>query len=441
MKKDNNGFKLVGEEDKVSFIKELKKIDWNYWLNRPYSVFMGTLFWEGVREEVFARNDFKGLEPNNHLYQFPDLFYDKKFREKGVVFFDRYFKSNKMSNISDALAKVHSHHIAELNKLIADKKKTIPKKTKILSELVQDYIPYIWIIINLEDYFDKRIASEVPKYVKGDYSKFVGDISLPKKKNVYVMMLDEISSGVSNKKIVEKYGWMRSRDGFTDFYNKEEIEEIRKGIKENNSTEVDIPEGLVGLSEELKELNFFRTSRTDKFYEFFGVARPLMKEISEYVGVSFKELANYDTNSIIWGKPQRYNKDFSYGLIGSRYCISNKPLIPEYKNSVGDEVKGNVAYKGLVRGIAKIVTHQNDAEKVKKGDILVAQMTFPSFIAIMQKAAAFVTDEGSITCHAAIIAREMRKPCIVGTKNGTQILKDGDLVEVDANNGIVKIIK
>jgi pyruvate,water dikinase len=68
-------------------------------------------------------------------------------------------------------------------------------------------------------------------------------------------------------------------------------------------------------------------------------------------------------------------------------------------------------------------------------------MTFPSFISAMQKAAAFVTDEGSITCHAAIIAREMKKPCIVGTKIATQILHDGDLVDVDADNGVVKIIE
>ena len=59
----------------------------------------------------------------------------------------------------------------------------------------------------------------------------------------------------------------------------------------------------------------------------------------------------------------------------------------------------------------------------------------------MEKASAFVTDEGGMLCHAAIIAREMNKPCIVGTKSATKILKDGDLVEVDANAGIVKILK
>ena len=67
-------------------------------------------------------------------------------------------------------------------------------------------------------------------------------------------------------------------------------------------------------------------------------------------------------------------------------------------------------------------------------------MTMPRYLPAMVRAAAFVTDEGGITCHAAIIAREMRKPCIIGTKIATQVLKDGDMVEVDADNGVVRKI-
>jgi len=59
----------------------------------------------------------------------------------------------------------------------------------------------------------------------------------------------------------------------------------------------------------------------------------------------------------------------------------------------------------------------------------------------MERAAAFVTDEGGILCHAAIVAREMSKPCVTATKNATKVLKDGDLVEVDANNGVVRILE
>jgi phosphohistidine swiveling domain-containing protein len=335
---------------------------------------------------------------------------------------------------------MHSHHIKELKKITADQSLTIPQKVFFMSKLIQDYIPYIWIVILFEEHFNRIIAENVPKYIEGDYAKFVGDISIPVKKNIYVKMLDELKAGAPIKEIKNKYGWMKSRDGFTDFYTEKEIDEIKQGIKETEKHKVDIPKKLQWLADELKELNYFRTSRTDKFYEYFGVARPLMEDIAEYVGVSFKELGNYDAISIMLEHPQKYNNDFSYGLIDDRYLVSNNKLI-DFAESKDTEIKGNVAFKGLVRGIAKIVTHPNDISKVNKGDVLVAQMTFPSFIAAMQKAVAFVTDEGSITCHAAIVAREMKKPCIVGTKNATKVLKDGDLVEVDADKGIVRIIK
>jgi pyruvate, water dikinase len=105
------------------------------------------------------------------------------------------------------------------------------------------------------------------------------------------------------------------------------------------------------------------------------------------------------------------------------------------------EIKGMIAQKGIIRGRAKIVYTENELSKISSGDILVTPMTRPEFIPAMKKAKAFVTDEGGIVCHAAITAREMKKPCIIGTKVATKVLKDGDLIEVDANNGIVKILK
>lgn len=68
-------------------------------------------------------------------------------------------------------------------------------------------------------------------------------------------------------------------------------------------------------------------------------------------------------------------------------------------------------------------------------------MTRPEYIHLAKKSAGIITDAGGILSHAAITARELKKPCIIGTKNATQILKDGDLVEVDAENGVVKILE
>jgi phosphoenolpyruvate synthase/pyruvate phosphate dikinase len=101
-------------------------------------------------------------------------------------------------------------------------------------------------------------------------------------------------------------------------------------------------------------------------------------------------------------------------------------------------LKGSVANKGFVKGTTKIILNEKDFSKFKEGDILVASMTRVEYVPLMKKAGAIVTDEGGITCHAAIVSRELNKPCVIGTKVATRVLKDGDLIEVDANKGIVK---
>jgi phosphohistidine swiveling domain-containing protein len=106
-----------------------------------------------------------------------------------------------------------------------------------------------------------------------------------------------------------------------------------------------------------------------------------------------------------------------------------------------DSIKGTSAFGGVVRGIVKIVNGFDELDKIQSGDILVTQMTNPKYSPAIERSLAVVTDEGGTLCHAAITARELKKPCIIGTKIATQVLKDGDMVEVDANIGVVKKIK
>ena len=106
------------------------------------------------------------------------------------------------------------------------------------------------------------------------------------------------------------------------------------------------------------------------------------------------------------------------------------------------EFKGTGVTKGKVSARVKVCNGVDDAfKKVKRGDILVTGMTLPDYVPVMKIASAVITNEGGITCHAAIVCRELGLPCIVGTKIATQVLHDGDLVEVDADKGIVKILK
>lgn len=89
------------------------------------------------------------------------------------------------------------------------------------------------------------------------------------------------------------------------------------------------------------------------------------------------------------------------------------------ENEVGEEVRGTVAYGGsetILRGRVKIILNRGDMKKFEKGDILVSYMTNPDLIEAIYKAKAIITDMGGITCHASIVARELKKPCIIGTR-------------------------
>ena len=103
-------------------------------------------------------------------------------------------------------------------------------------------------------------------------------------------------------------------------------------------------------------------------------------------------------------------------------------------------IKGTVAFKGKVRGKCRIIHDPFKNYDFDEGDILITGMTRPEFTPFMKKAGAIVTDAGGLLCHAAITAREMKIPCIVGTEKATRIFKEGDIVEVDAENGVIRKI-
>ena len=128
------------------------------------------------------------------------------------------------------------------------------------------------------------------------------------------------------------------------------------------------------------------------------------------------------------------------GYTGSKADAMIKQLLAEKVKEV-TEIRGNCASPGKVTGIVKVCRGANEIAKVGKGDILVACMTQPEFVPAMKKAVAAITDEGGLTCHAAIISRELKIPCVIGTKNATKVLKDGMLVEVDADKGMVRILR
>ncbi|MBU4458810.1 hypothetical protein KKF60_02860 [Patescibacteria group bacterium] len=146
---------------------------------------------------------------------------------------------------------------------------------------------------------------------------------------------------------------------------------------------------------------------------------------------------------------KRYKPKLKEFILFEDIVVTNKKTISEFKQikrfrfekKDTTEIKGITAYKGKVRGKARIILSIREFSKMKKDDILIAHGTTPDYLPVIKKASAIISDEGGFLCHAAIVSREMKIPCIMGTKIATKVFKDGDLVEVDANKGIVKIIK
>lgn len=104
-------------------------------------------------------------------------------------------------------------------------------------------------------------------------------------------------------------------------------------------------------------------------------------------------------------------------------------------------VKGMAGSPGKASGPVKIVAPDKiDVKDFPAGGVLVCAVTTPNYVLLMQKAAAIVTDQGGILSHAAIVARELKKPCIVGTGSATKVLKNGQIVSVNADSGVVNLL-
>lgn len=142
---------------------------------------------------------------------------------------------------------------------------------------------------------------------------------------------------------------------------------------------------------------------------------------------------------------KRFKLDFvSFSAKGGLAFVYDRVLIQKVRKAflsvkAVKEIKGVVVSKGQVTGRVRLISN-NNLNQIRAGEILVANFTSPDYVPAMKKSAGIVTDDGGITSHAAIISRELGKPCVTGTKIATKVLKDGDLVEVDADKGIVRII-
>jgi len=208
----------------------------------------------------------------------------------------------------------------------------------------------------------------------------------------------------------------------------------------------------------LKEYVFTSLWADELYHKIPWLVKPMLIELSKRIGTDYDSLVNMTINEIVTALKHGGSKKVlrkagerkkEYALIysnGKTIVLSGKALkqylAPELRKEAKlkalRELHGQTAFPGKVVGTVKVIRGMDDVRNFANGLILVASSTAPMHVPAMEKALAIVTDEGGLLSHAAIVSREFKKPCVVGTKNATKILKDGDLVEVDAGKGIVK---
>jgi pyruvate,water dikinase len=139
-----------------------------------------------------------------------------------------------------------------------------------------------------------------------------------------------------------------------------------------------------------------------------------------------------------YGSPQ--DTEWSFDPDGNAWMLQSRPITTMAGAEHAPEevlVRGLGAAPGSAGGRVRVLGDPHDTAALRAGEVLVAHMTTPDWVPLMRKAAAIVTDSGGMTCHAAIVTRELGIPCVVGTGEATRKLRDGELVTVDATHGVV----
>jgi phosphoenolpyruvate synthase/pyruvate phosphate dikinase len=237
----------------------------------------------------------------------------------------------------------------------------------------------------------------------------------------------------------------------------EQIPRVNKKKKQELITSLWLPKELITLISITDSFSGWQDERKKGTYWATHYFSLLLQEFSDRTGYSLQELKYTMPSEMRLIVEKRIDKE----ELGNRFngCMlvwatdcyeltTDKKLIDTIISSQGKsrkeaqkEIRGMSVSLGKACGPVKILESAEEISKVAEGDIIVAVMTRPDYVPAMRKAAGIITDEGGLTCHAAIVARELGIPCIVGTKIATRILKDNDLVEVNANHGTIKVIK
>lgn len=483
-----------------NILQQIKKYaPWQYFAFRPNVYFVDYLFRTGQSSDFFKKALGVKILPMQEISIGGYLYASKDSIQAMQV----HFKNMIRSKGSKSLLAIQKRCVQGAKKLhvflLSSKYNDLIKSLKRFKALYLDLVPFLLTVLLSEKVLEDEIQKIISGKQVGDRSKKYYDSIVYVKKfntNTQEMIgLLTLAIGIKEQKIkrraivmrlkdhTKKYAWLGARNFFESDYTikdftkrltdlvtsnpRKKLEDIisARDFAEKTTKEFIRSYHLSKKDRDMiavtKEFVHLRTFRTETIYASHSFVRPLLARAAKKMGISDKQILQLSIDEIIASLEgekipvstlsNNRKKGYDSAMIDGRFldfyahdkaAIDSLNFFQAHKQTpvVHKTLSGNTAWPGTATGKVKKVFSVKDISHVKKGDILVAVMTFPNYIPAMEKAAAFVTDEGGILCHASIIAREMKKPCIIGTKDATKLLHNGDIVEVDASVGKIKVI-
>jgi rifampicin phosphotransferase len=359
--------------------------------------------------------------------------------------------------------------IAEDKGLVVEEKliPLIVKNHAVSKEVALDYVSDMTMPLELSIFSKERIyfldlcmkVKKNPKLIEKRDKKFFKELNNYSKKYFYARTSFYEAVTLNEGTLVNLIKENIEKNSFESL--KSEFTKLSSGVKHLKEKQKNFKKLFIPTKEEKDYLWYFtimhswQDERKVSMMTHFNYLAELLREVSNRTKVDYDTIALMtlkEVEDLILGKKIDLNEVASRKN-GLFFIYTKEKVLRFYKEeakelfkSIPSAVKSTEIIKGAVackgngkRIIGKVRIVHNPAKDIfNDGEILVTTMTRPEFVPIMQKALAIVTDEGGLTSHAAIVSRELGTPCVIGTKVATQVLKDGDLVEVDANKGIVK---
>lgn len=470
-------------------VKKLGCLSWHFWHLRHRSPLLIYFYYQGARLAEFSTLKIKNFITNNGTCV-NWIITDKNQLKKMEKMVEKIAKENPQRLLR------FMYRAYEMNKLDVKKLREMKKVNyddysndrlfncyKRYIEWQMKYGQFVYIPLCVEAKLTELVQSILRKKFGVAWTEWDNVVMNPVKPSSIMQERKELLKIICNSKLnldnhIEKFSFLKQKGGFLDFFDgefykaeakkirnpKEELKKIETEQKNKEGRFKELEKLFFGDKKQLdiirlvNEAIFFRSWRTDRLEQSMYYAVELFSSIAKRLGLK-------NCNDLVWLYPNEVEKGlksksmvdkklikdrkeaFVYVTFDSKCLIEQGKVCQTIKKQLplekftGENLQGKNAYQGIASGRVVVVRTKEDYDKISNGEILVVHSTIPEMVSYLKDIKAIVTEEGGILSHAAVISREFKIPCVIGTKFATQMFNNGDIVEVNANKGLVRKIK